>query len=124
MPSTGTSHAYVWCVCAETMASMSGEAPVARSPNPSASAASCAQSLVAAPEWVSSTMTSGSTVSARSSATRFAASSWSPNSMSAMPEGSTIVAVSGVTVPMKATLTPSISRSAYSGSTGSVVPAA
>lgn len=68
-------------------------------------------------------MTSAASAEVSSAATRFAASSWSPNSMSATPVGLTIVAVSGVTVPMKATRTPSTSRTVYSGSAGVVVPA-
>lgn len=116
-----TSQEYAWCVWADTMASICADAPRIRSPNPDASAVTSAQSSDAEPLWVRSTITSAAPASVSSPATRFAASSWSPNVTSAMPVGVTMVAVSAVTVPMKATRTPSTSSIAYSSSAGAPV---
>ena len=79
-----------------------------------------------APSWKLATSTSASPLDASPSlscaATRFTASTGSPKSSSVMPPGVTSDGVSSVTAPMTPTETPSMSRIAYSGSAGVVVP--
>ena len=80
----------------------------------------------AAPSWISATMTSASPFSALPSdslvATRFTASTGSPNSMPVMPSGLTRDAVSWVTAPMMATSTPLTVLMTYSSRAGVSVP--
>ncbi|CPU65410.1 Uncharacterised protein [Mycobacteroides abscessus] len=79
-----------------------------------------------APSWTRPTTTSASPFAGSPSwswaVTRLSASTGSPNSTSAMPDGVTSVGVSSVTTPTKPTSRPSISTTWYSGSAGFVVP--